>query len=112
MGMYTVVTNWRIGREYRGDEAYRDFLYEAGRQVVPILRNFGMLDVFVIRISDEVVKFVNVYESADLAERALATVQEVAGPFLARHLELLERSGGPTIDLPSLMREQPQDYGI
>ncbi len=104
--MYTVVTNWRIGREFRSEEAYHAFLHEAGRQVVPILRDYGMLDVFVIRISDEVVKFVNVYESADLAEQALAAVQEAAGPFLARHLELLERSGGPTIDLPSIMREQ------
>jgi hypothetical protein len=100
--MHAVVTNWRIKPDTQENQAYAAFLTEAARQVVPILRDQGMLDVFVIRIAPDIVKFVNIYESEDEADGALHHVTERAGTFLAEHLELIERSGGPTADLIAL----------
>jgi hypothetical protein len=100
--VHAVVTNWRINPVTQTDEAYAAFLAEAARQVTPILRDQGMLDVFVIRIAPDIVKFVNLYESADDAEKALALVTEHVGAYLNEHLELIERSSGDAVDLISL----------
>jgi hypothetical protein len=100
--MHAVVTNWRIKPDTQADEAYAAFLTEAARRVVPILRDQGMLDVFVIRIAPDLVKFVNIYESKEEADVALALITERVGPYLVQHLNLMERSDGSAVDLTAL----------
>jgi len=101
--MHAVVTNWRLKAATQDPDAYRLFVSESARIIAPILRANGMLDVFLIRTAPDVVKFVNIYDNDIHAESALHSVAAQMGTYLAKHLELIERTSGDAIDLIAMI---------
>ena len=105
--MHATISHWRFRPESATTKQFDEFMSEAARRVVPILRNLGMLDVFIIRTSPDTIKFINIYETREDADLAQESVWRAHGFFLGRHLELIDRSGGETVDLLAYTSDLP-----
>ena len=97
--MYAVVTNWKIKPNTCDDDQYDAFLLSFSQEIVPILRNFGMLDVFTVRVARDHMKFIVVYDAEEDASLATETVMTRCREFVDQHIDLIDRSGGPANDL-------------
>lgn len=101
--MLASVSRWRLADTIREPAAFRKFLQSSLGKHVAILRDFGLLDILVVRISDDVVLAVTIYED-DVEGQAGWTASQIAfRDDLHGKLELIGRVAGPAFDLPQLL---------
>jgi len=97
------IVTWRLTESVRNPEDYQRYLKSLAQKNIPILRRFGLLDSFVLRMSDDMVQVVNVFEDRDGAELAWAEINGSLAPAIEGHLEFMNRISARADDLPLLM---------
>jgi hypothetical protein len=97
------IVTWRLTHSVRDPEDYQRYLKALAERNIPILRRFGLLDSFVLRMSEDTVQVVNVFEDEAGAESAWAEINGSLAPAIEGHLELMERISARADDLPLLM---------
>ena len=103
--MWAKIETWRLASNVQEDHAYDLFLRELSQRNTPILREHGLLDGFVVRISPEIMLTMNLYENEAQAESAWRDVISHLGDELEGRVTLVERHVGPAVDLPMLLNE-------
>lgn len=98
--MYAKLIIWRLGAEYRDVAGYERFLRNFAPKSLEQLRQFGMLDGFIIRLTHNTVLTVNLYETADGAYSAWHNVVSQPEYGAAGDLELLFHLISRGDDLP------------
>ena len=106
--MHASIVHWRLTDAVREPEQYETYLRRLAQENIPILRDFGLLDSFVLRVSDDRVMVVNVFEDEAGAEAAWEEIHGSLAPPLEGHLELIERTSARADDLPLLLDNRPQ----
>jgi hypothetical protein len=97
------IVTWRLTESVRQPEDYERYLKALAQRNIPILRRFGLLDSFVLRMSGDTVQVVNVFEDEAGAESAWAEINRSLAPAIEGNLELLQRISARADDLPLLM---------
>jgi hypothetical protein len=87
--VYAKLIIWKLGAEYRDGPGYETFLRSFAPGALPQLRQFGMLDGFVVRLTHNTILTVNLYETADGAYSAWHNVVSMPDYGAAGELELL-----------------------
>src|SRR3954463_559368 len=100
--MHANIVRWRLDPSVQAPTAYAKFLSSVSHRNVPILRQFGLLDSFVFRISSDVVLFINIFENQADAETAWSEVPKSLSEALDGKVELIERISAAADDLPLL----------
>lgn len=101
--MLASVSRWRICEAVRAEAAFREFLTSSLGKHVAILRGFGLLDIIVVRVSDDAMLAVTLYED-DAEGQAGWTASQIAfRDDLLGKLEFIDRVAGPAFDLPQLL---------
>ena len=103
--MYAKIETWRLAPEIQGDEAYDQFVRALAQRNTPILRNYGLLDGFAVRVGPDSMLTMNLYEDAEHAEAAWGEVIVGLSEALKGQLTLLDRMIGPAVDMPMLLDE-------
>jgi hypothetical protein len=103
--MYAKIETWRLAPEIQGDEAYEQFVRALAQRNTPILRNYGLLDGFAVRVGPDSMLTMNLYEDAAHAEAAWGEVIAGLSEALKGQLTLLDRMIGPAVDMPMLLDE-------
>ena len=103
--MYAKLVTWQLAPDIQGEAAYEAFLADLSARNVPVLRRYGLLDGFVIRIAVDKIMTMNIYESEQDAETAWREVITSVGDRLDGKLKILERQVGDVVDLPMLLKE-------
>jgi hypothetical protein len=98
--VYAKLIVWRLGAEYRDNSGYERFLRSFAPSALHQLRQFGMLDGFIIRLTHNTVLTVNLYETADGAYSAWHNVVSRDGYGAAGELEMLFHLISRGDDLP------------
>ena len=106
--MHASVVHWRLTEAVREPEQYEAYLRLLARENIPILRDFGLLDSFVLRMSEDRVMVINIFEDEAGAEAAWEQITQSLAPPLEGHLELIERTSARADDLPLLLDNRPQ----
>lgn len=101
--MHANIVTWRLTEAVRNPEDYEAYLKALAQKNVPILRRFGLLDSFVLRMSEDTVQVVNVFEDQAGAESAWAEINDSLAPALDGHFELIHRVSARADDLPLLL---------
>jgi len=97
------IVTWRLTHSVRNPEDYQRYLKVLAQRNIPILRRFGLLDSFVLRMSEDTVQVVNVFEDEAGADSAWAEIKRSLAPAIEGHLELMERTSARADDLPLLL---------
>jgi hypothetical protein len=105
--MLASVTRWRISETISEDAAFRDFMQSSLGKHVSILRNLGLLDILAVRVSDDILLAVTIYEDEAEGQAGWAASQIAFHDDLLGKLELISRITGPAFDLPQLMADVP-----
>jgi hypothetical protein len=100
--MHANLVRWRLDPSVRDDASYDAFMHAVAQQNVPILRQFGLLDSFVFRISAEEILVANLFDTETDADNAWAEVQGSLQPVLLGRVELIARISARADDLPLL----------
>jgi hypothetical protein len=98
--MYAKLIVWRLGAEYRDGPGYERFLRNFAPASLQKLRQYGMLDGFIVRLTHNTVLTVNLYEMADGAYSAWHNVVSRADYAAAGDLEMLFHLISRGDDLP------------
>lgn len=98
--VYAKLIIWRLGADYRDVAGYEQFLRDFAPKSLERLRQFGMLDGFIIRLTHNTVLTVNLYETADGAYSAWHNVVSQPEYGAAGELELLFHLISRGDDLP------------
>ena len=101
--MLASVTRWRISESVRAEDTFRDFLQKSLGKHVAILRDLGLLDILVVRIADDVMLAVTIYEDEAEGQAGWTASQIAFKDDLRGKLELIGRVAGPAFDLPQLL---------
>jgi hypothetical protein len=103
--MWAKIETWRLAKDLQEEQAYTRFLRDLSRRNTPILREYGLLDGFVVRVGPDTMMTMNLYETEEQAESAWRNVISHLGDELKGQLSLVERKVGPAEDLPMLLDE-------
>src|SRR5687767_599747 len=103
--MLASVSRWRLAETIREPGAFPDFLQTSLGKHVAILRDHGLLDVVVVRISDDVMLAVTIYEDEAEGQAGWTASQIAFRDDLRGNVELIGRVAGPAFDLPRLLAE-------
>lgn len=68
--MYAKLIVWRLGAAHRDPDGYEQFLRAFAKSSMAKLRPYGLLDGFVVRLTDAAILTVNLYESEEQARDA------------------------------------------
>src|SRR4051794_1432265 len=98
--MYVKVLTFELSLADQSDEAYAAFVTRFADRNVQSLRQFGLLDGYVVRISENTIMTVNFYDSEVGAHQAFTTVTGTQHYAEAMGLTLLRHQEGPAVDLP------------
>jgi hypothetical protein len=98
--MYAKLSVWRLGAEYRDGPGYERFLRNFAPASLQKLRQYGMLDGFIVRLTHNTVLTVNLYETADGAYSAWHNVVSREDYAAAGDLEMLFHLISRGDDLP------------
>ncbi len=101
--MLASVSRWRIAETVRDETTFRDFIRTSLGKHVAILRDLGLLDILVVRISDDVMLAVTIYENDSEGQTGWTASQIAFRDDLSGKLELIGRVAGPAFDLPQLL---------
>jgi hypothetical protein len=98
--MYVKVLTFQISEADRGPEAFREFVVRIANRNVLALRAYGLLDGYVVRISEDTILTINFYETEAEGKQAFANV--TGAPEYARSmgLTMLHLQEGEGYDLP------------
>jgi hypothetical protein len=103
--MYVKVLTFELSPSDRSDDNYAAFVTRFADRNVRALRQFGLLDGYLVRTSEDTIMTVNFYESAEGAHQAFATLTGTQRYADAMGLTLLTHQEGPATDLPLSMHE-------
>ena len=109
--MLASVTRWRISESVRDDATFRELLHTSLGNHVAILREHGLLDIIVVRIAEDVLLAVTIYEDDAEGQDAWVASQIAFRDDLLGKLELINRVAGPAFDLPQLLDDTPSTSG-
>lgn len=98
--MYAKLIVWKLGAEFRDGPGYEKFLRDFAPFSLQKLRQYGMLDGFIVRLTHNTVLTVNLYETADGAYSAWHNVVSLPEYGTAGELELLFHLISRGDDLP------------
>jgi hypothetical protein len=98
--MYASVVTWRLSASIQGNEGYDAYLSTLANENIPILREFGLLDSFVLRMSEDTIQVVNIFEDEAGANAAWGEIPRSLAPALEGRLELIDRLTVRADDLP------------
>lgn len=101
--MLASVSRWRIDETVRDEAAFRGFLQSSLGKHVAILRDLGLLDIVVVRVADDVMLAVTIYEDEAEGQTGWTASQIAFRDDLNGKLELINRIAGPAFDLPQLL---------
>ena len=105
--MLASVTRWRINESVREATAFHELLHTSLGKHVAILRDLGLLDIIVVRIADDVLLAVTIYEDEVEGQAGGAASQVAFRDDLLGKMELISRVAGPAFDLPQLLSDIP-----
>ena len=103
--MLASVSQWRLAETIREPGTFREFIQSTLGKHVAILRDHGLLDIVVVRIADDVMLAVTIYEDEAEGQAGWTASQIAFRDDLHGKLEFIERSAGPAFDLPQLLDE-------
>jgi hypothetical protein len=98
--MHASIVTWRLSPAVQGKEEYDAYLSTLANENIPILRQFGLLDSLVLRMSQDTIQVVNVFEDEPGANAAWAEIPRSLAPALEGRLELIDRITVRADDLP------------
>ena len=101
--MLASVSRWRIDESVRDDAAFFELMQTSLRKHVSILRDLGLLDIMVVRVAEDVLLAVTIYENDAEGQEAWKASQIAFRDDLAGKLEVIDRIAGPAFDLPHLL---------
>ena len=103
--MYVKVLTFELSFADRSSAGYAAFITRFADRNVRTLRQFGLLDGYVVRASDDTVMTVNFYESQEGAHKAFTTFTGTQRYAEAMGLTLLHHQEGPAVDLPLSLQD-------
>ena len=101
--MLASVSKWRIAESLRAGEDVLELGPTSLARHIDVLRGLGLLDILSIRVSDDQLLVVTIYEEKLEGEDAWKAAQLAFREDLEGKLELLGRESGPAYDIPSLL---------
>lgn len=101
--MHASIVTWRLTEAVRDDENYDTYLRRLAHANIPILRRFGLLDSIVLRMSNDTVQVVNVFEDQVGADAAWDEINKSLYPAIEGNLELIDRISARADDMPLLL---------
>jgi hypothetical protein len=101
--MFASFATWRLDSSLRAPDALAEYLQVAMTRYLPILRRLGLLDMHVVRLADDVILVVHLYQdpiegNVDYQE-AIAATQNVLGS----KVEFVKGHTGRAYDAPQLL---------
>ena len=105
--MFAKLIVWRLGTAYRDPEGYERFLRAFAASSMAKLRPYGMLDGFVVRLTDSSILTVNLYESEHRARAAWREVVSLPEYGAAGDLEHIFHLINRGDDLPLVSGVEP-----
>ena len=103
--MYAKIVTWLLADEIQSPDAYDRFLRSLAERNTPILRRYGLLDGFAIRLNHRTMMTMNLYESKEQAEAAWEHVIVRLNEDLDGQVTVIDRKDGSALDLPLLLGE-------
>ena len=100
--MHAKIIIWRLGPDHREEQAYHRFVRAFAQTSMAKLRPFGLLDGFLVRLNDNAILTINLYEQRDEAWAAWESVVSQSGYGTEGDLEIIFRIIAPVEDLPLL----------
>jgi hypothetical protein len=104
--VYVKVLTFELSEADRTDGGFTAFIERFAHRNLPPLREFGLLDGYVVRASHETIMTVNFYEDEDGAHNAFATITGTPEYAKSMRLKLLEHQEGEAYDLPLMGGER------
>jgi hypothetical protein len=89
--MHASVVTWRLKPSVQGKEEYDAYLSTLANENIPILRQYGLLDSIVLRMSQDTIQVINVFEDEASANAAWGEIPRRLAPALEGRLELIDR---------------------
>jgi hypothetical protein len=108
--MHASVVTWRLSPAVQGPEEYDAYLSTLANENLPILRQHGLLDSFVLRMSQDTIQVVNIFEDEAGANAAWSEIPRSLAPALEGRLQLIDRITVRADELP-LRLDNVDGYG-
>jgi hypothetical protein len=89
--MHASVVTWRLSPAVQGTDEYDAYLSTLANENIPILRQYGLLDSFVLRMSQDTIQVVNIFEDETGANAAWGEIPRRLAPALEGRLQLVDR---------------------
>ena len=99
---YASISTWRLAEALRDDSVFDAYVKQVMEQNVELANEVGLLDVMVIRVSEEIIMTVGMYESREAVEAAIQRSTRLYQERFASDIELLDRKFGRAVDIPQV----------
>ena len=100
--MHASISTWRLAERLREDEVFAAYVAQVMEQNVELVNEVGLLDVMVIRVSEEVIVTVGMYASREAVDAAIQRSTRLYQEHYVADIELLDRKVGRADDIPQV----------
>jgi hypothetical protein len=99
---YASISTWRLAESLRDEAVFDAYVKRVMEQNVALANEVGLLDVMVIRVSEETIMTVGMYESREAVEAAIQRSTRLYQERFVSDIELLDRKFGRAVDIPQV----------
>jgi hypothetical protein len=100
--MHASISTWRLAEALREEAVFAAYAKQVMDQNVALANEIGLLDVMVIRVSEETIITVGMYESPEAVDAAVQRSTRLYQEQYVADIELLDRKIGRADDIPQL----------
>jgi hypothetical protein len=100
--MHASISTWRLNKSLREEAVFAAYVSRVMDQNVELANEVGLLDVMVIRVSEDTIVTVGMYESLEAVDAAIQRSTRLYEEHYVADIELLDRKVGRADDIPLL----------
>jgi hypothetical protein len=94
---------WRVAPHLRRPGALERFVREGYERFTPLLRRLGLIDMLMVRTTEDEVAILNLYADPVVGQAAYAEAVAAVADYIAGHMERIATSTGKAFDLAMLL---------
>jgi hypothetical protein len=104
--MHANLSTWKLAPHVRDEEPYAEFIARLLQQTLPMARVLGLLDSMIVRVGDDTIVAINVYEDEASAADAWTRARTLITRHYGNELEFVSITTGRADDMPQLTRAE------
>jgi hypothetical protein len=101
--MFATLASWHLGPTLRSLRALEHYIAEGTRRFHPLLRELGLIDALVIRLGEDEMEVLSLYEDPVDGQAAHQEALTAMAGYMEGQVELVRTRSGRAYDIPLLL---------